>query len=386
MGTSATSHPATTATTASLEVRRVNSRADLRRFVYCVRELYSGNEHWSPPIWSDEFFGYSSKNPVLAHCDFDLLIALRGGRVVGRLMVYVDPRFNEHEERNCALFGAFDTTNDPEAAAALFDFARSWARERGKDEILGPINPIAEFWGVLLDAFDTSAVFLTPYNYSYYNDLLVQAGFRKEIDLWAYEADASKGYTLSPRYEKFAEIFGQRNPEFSVRPFNRRNLTEEAKHIHRISNISLAPNWGYVPVTEEVAINLVKTLKPIIDEHAIWFVEKDGVPVGFSLGWPDFNACLRKMRGRLLPAGWIHLFTTLPRVRDYRLFGLAVLPEYHGMGLDALMYIHMYKALKPRGIRLEANFILETNAKMNNALVRLGLSRTKTYRMYVTGL
>jgi ribosomal protein S18 acetylase RimI-like enzyme len=104
--------------------------------------------------------------------------------------------------------------------------------------------------------------------------------------------------------------------------------------------------------------------------------------VGYSLGFPDLNQILRRIRGRLFPFGFLTLLTKLRTVRDFRLFGLAVLPKYHGLGLDVLLYVNLYEALAPRGVRLEANYILEDNLRIRNALIKLGLQQTIVYRVY----
>jgi hypothetical protein len=104
--------------------------------------------------------------------------------------------------------------------------------------------------------------------------------------------------------------------------------------------------------------------------------------VGFALGFPDLNVILRRIGGRLLPLGIFHLLFGIRRVTDYRLFGLAVLPEYHGKGLDVLLYLQIYNSLAPRIRRLEANYVLEDNPKIRNALEKLHLDLVKTYRVY----
>ena len=115
-------------------------------------------------------------------------------------------------------------------------------------------------------------------------------------------------------------------------------------------------------------------------------VEDAGQPVGFCLGFPDINIILRRIRGRILPFGFITLVRRRKRLQDFRLFGLAVLPEYHGLGLDVLLYMSLFEALAPRGVRLEASYILEDNSSMINALQKLGLEITKTYRVYEKAL
>ena len=72
--------------------------------------------------------------------------------------------------------------------------------------------------------------------------------------------------------------------------------------------------------------------------------------------------------------------------RRYRLLSLAVLQEYHGLGLDVLLYRELYRALAPRKIVLEANYILEDNYNIRNALEKLDLTLIKRYRIYEKAL
>ncbi|MEN6339510.1 MAG: hypothetical protein ABFD03_05235, partial [Clostridiaceae bacterium] len=86
------------------------------------------------------------------------------------------------------------------------------------------------------------------------------------------------------------------------------------------------------------------------------------------------------------PFGWLRLLLGVKKLRDYRLFGLAVSPEWRGRALDALMYIHLYQHLKAKKVRMEANYILEDNLYIKNSLERLGMRQIKTYRIYEKAL
>ncbi len=360
----------------------VTSRRDMMDFVYLPRKLYRGTP-WVPPIWLDERRGYKKKtNPILANSEFTLLLARRSGRVVGRVLVYLDHSWNEHFDVMDGLFGALDAESDPDVYRALLEEAARWLRARGAERMLGPIHPVAEFWGFLVEGFEAPPVFLTPWNPPSADACIKAAGFEKAMDLLAYEADCSNGYVLNKRYEDFYRRFRSRNTRFIIRRIDQKRFMEDAEHIWRITDHSLANNWGYVPVPRDVFLDMVKRLKVIVDPEAVLFVEKDGEPIGYALGFPDVNEPISQIRGRLLPFGWLWLLLRRRSLKTYRLFGLGVLPEYHGMGLDALMYVHLARSLSPKGIRLEANWILENNLPMNNALKRLGLRQSKRYRLY----
>ena len=208
------------------------------------------------------------------------------------------------------------------------------------------------------------------------------AGMAKIKDLYAYEADTRSGYTIPDRIERFTSTLLSRKPDLSVRPLDPSRLLEDARHIWHITNTALANNWGYVPVALPVMQDMVKRLKPILDPQAVWFVQDAGLPVGYALGFPDPNAIFQAIHGRLLPFGFLVYLRRKGSMRRYRLFGLGVLPQYHGMGLDVLLYHSLYKALGPKDPLIEANYILEDNWNIRNALEKLGLRRSKTYRIY----
>ena len=370
-----------------MQVREVRSSADMRRFVYFPRDLYRTDPFWAPPLWMDERRAYSARtNAILAHSDYTLILAEDGGRVVGRSLAYVDHSFNTFYGTHTGFFGAFECVEDFGAARALDDAAVSWLRERGMDRVRGPIHPVAESWGFLLDGFGMPPVFMAPYNPAYYNDFAGRLGYAKAKDLLAYDASTERGYSIPDRFLKFGERRLADGSGLTVRMLSMKNLEKDADAILSISNEAIKDNWGYVPLNRDEFQDMFRKLKPIADPEAIWFVEDRGTPVGFALGFPDLNVILRRIGGRLFPLGVFQLLFGIRRVTEYRLFGLAVLPEYHGKGLDVLLYLQIYKALAPRIRRLEANYVLEDNLRIRNALEKLRLDLVKTYRVYEKSL
>lgn len=364
-------------------IREVRTPADMRRFVFLPHALYRDDPLWSPPIWADERRAYlARKNAVLSHSDFTLLLAVRDGQAVGRSLVYVDHNFNAYYKTRTGFFGAFECIEDFAVARALDAAAERWLAVHGMDRLRGPINPVAEAWGFLKEGFDTPPVFMAAYNPSFYNGFMDRLGYGKAKDLLAYEGNAEKGYRIPARFERFEDRLLARYPELSVRRLSLRHLERDAEAVWRISNVAMADNWGYVPLERSELLDMIRRLKPIADPDAVWFVEDRGVPVAYALGFPDLNVILRRIRGRLLPFGFLRILLGAKKVRDHRLFGLAVMPAWQGRGLDVLLYLQIYRALGHRIRRLEANYILEDNRRIRNALEKLELKLVKTYRVY----
>ena len=189
-----------------MHVHEVSTAADMRRFVYFPRDLYRLDPCWAPPLWMDERRAYSARtNAILAHSDYSLILAEHDGRVVGRSLVYIDHAFNAYYGTRTGFFGAFECIEDFGAARALDDAAVSWLRTRGMNRVRGPIHPVAESWGFLLDGFDMPPVFMAPYNPEYYNEFAGRLGYAKAKDLLAFDASTARGYRIPDRFLEFSE-------------------------------------------------------------------------------------------------------------------------------------------------------------------------------------
>ncbi|MBU0936627.1 MAG: hypothetical protein KKI09_17130 [Spirochaetes bacterium] len=367
----------------SCQIALIAGRKELREFIRLPLRLYKDDPNWVPPLWAAERKAYTPGcNAVLDRSRHILLAAYRGRQLAGRLVAYIDPQFNTHFNSSTGFFGSFECEDDPALAVALFAAAETWFAEQGIHRVRGPINPVAECWGALVDGFESPPVYMSPHNPPYYDKLFIHAGYRGVKDLLAYEADAGNAYAIPERFKRFQTIVAARRPGISTRKIDTSHLQRDAEHIRRILNVSVDGNWGFVPVGAEEMAAIVRDLKPILDPAAIWFVEDCGVPVGCCLGFPDINRIIKKIHGRLFPTGFLRLITGLKHIRDYRLWGLAVLPEYQSLGLDVLLYLRLFESLASRKVRLEANYILEDNLRIRNALEKLGLKAIKSYRVY----
>jgi len=104
---------------------------------------------------------------------------------------------------------------------------------------------------------------------------------------------------------------------------------------------------------------------------------------GYQITLPDLNVILRKLNGRLFPFGIFRLLFGLRRIRQYRVWGMGVIPEFQRRAIDTLFYREMYRVLRSRApVKLEENWVLEDNRAMHNPIMKLGFGHVKTYRVY----
>ena len=368
-----------------MKIKTVKTKKDMKAFVRFPASLHKDSPFYVPPMWIEERSAYYGKNnPILNNSEYELFLLEDGKTTIGRTIAYIDQNHNEFYKVNMAFFGAFECIDNRKAGNLLVKAAENWAKEKGMEIIRGPIHPVAENWGFVYDGYDSTPMFMSPWNPPYYHKFF--SGYEKAKALLVYEIDTRKGYRLPDRYLEFFDKFIKRYPQVTFRRMSKKNIKEDAKAILDVSNASLLNNWGYVPLELPVMEDMLKKLKLIVDPDAVWILEADGKPIGFCLGFPDINLIFKKTKGRMIPFGWARLLFGAKNLKEYRLFGLAVHPDWHGKGLDSIMYINLYKHLIDKKIMIEANYILEDNLRIKNAIEKLGMEHTKTYRIYEKAL
>lgn len=321
-----------------MRVIQVHSKKEMRDFVRLPQKIFDGHPCYVPPLWMDEMKGYRAKtNPMLASSDFALLLVIDDkNQPVGRAIVYVDHKFNDFYQSNIGFFGAFECIDDALAAGTLIQAAEDWLKEKKVMTIRGPINPVAENWGFVLEGYDSPPVFMSPWNPPYYHAFFTDTGYEKVKDLLVYDADIKKGYTLPIRLDGFYEKFVKHYPGICIRRLDMSRLKEDARSIWEISNIALADNWGYVPVELPVMEDMLRKLKLVVDPDAVWMAEYNGKAIGFCLGFPDINILLKKMHGKLFPFGWARLLWGRPETAGLQAFRAGCSSRLAGEGIRCI--------------------------------------------------
>jgi GNAT superfamily N-acetyltransferase len=366
-----------------MEITQVSSSRDLKTFINLPYQVYKNDPVWVPPLRSDQIGQFDKvKNPFLEHCEYALFLLRKGSKAVGRIAAFYDTLANDYWHEKVGLFGYYECPADASASKKLLKEAFDWLKERGMSSMRGPWSFVSQEWGSVIEGFKPSPVVMSPYNPPYYNDQYADFGLSKVKDLVVYCIDAREGYQIPERIlsltDKVAERYGIR-----IRQIDMKNLEKEVNTIMALSNESLEHNWGYSPVTDAEVKAMAHDLKPVIHPRAVLFAEtNEGKPVGFAIAIPDVNVILKKMNGNLLPFGWMRLLFMLPRLKHYRMFAMGVIPEYHGKAVDSLLYRALYESIYNPEIFMEINYVLEDNAPMNNAILKLDAKPFRRYRIF----
>jgi GNAT superfamily N-acetyltransferase len=368
----------------TVDVRPVQGRRDLERFIRLPFRLYRNEPLWVPPLlWERRQFLNRRKNPFFRHGEAEYFLARRDGRVVGRITAQVDRHLNEFQQNAWGLFGFFECEDDPEAATALLEAAASWLRERGRDRIVGPMDfTTNDECGVLVDGWRHPPIILTNWTHPYYPQLIEGAGLAKAMDTYMWSLYVDKRENVHQAIWDMADKV-ETEHGITARHFRKKDLDAEVNRFLEIYNAAWQRNWGFVPLTDEEVRHYAKQLRPLLDENWAMVAEKDGETVGAALTLPDWNQVFQKMNGRLFPLGWAKFLLGRRKIDRVRVFALGVKREFQHTGVAAKLYqMHFDSAERTPQKGGEMGWILETNKPMNRAMEGMGGKIVRTYRMY----
>lgn len=366
-----------------MNILPISSPSDLRKFISLPYSIYRNDPIWVPPLRMELKGQFNrKKNPTLDHTVYQLFLLKDEKKVIGRIAAFYDTLGNEFWEEQIGLFGYYECPDNPAASKMLLDAAADWLSKQGMTSMRGPWSFVSQEWGLVLEGFVPPPTIMAPYNPPFYNNHLADYGLGKVKDLLCYYISCREGYRIPDRIMTLTDHVAERYG-VTVRPINMKRYVDDVQNVIDISNLSLTDNWGYAPVTQAEADALARDLKQIIRPEGVHFAEdQQGRAIGFIIALPDINVILKTMKGRLLPFGWLRLMIGLPKLRSYRLFALAVIPEYQGKAIDSLMYRALHDSLYSPDTYLEINYVLEDNDSMNNAIIKLDAKPLRRYRIY----
>jgi GNAT superfamily N-acetyltransferase len=283
--------------------------------------------------------------------------------------------------------GFFDSVNDQEVAALLFDTAKEWLEAHHLEAMDGPVNPGMRdaFWGCLVDGFH-EPVFNMPYNFPYYQELFEGYGFKNYFNQYTYQRTFEDVTDLHPVVFRTAKrILSSPDYQFKLIEKGNRQFAIDFRIIY---NKAWSHFAGTKDITDHEAITLLKTMEPVIDERLVIFGYYKGEPIGFFIMMPDIGQITKKFDGKFHWYNKLRFFwylKVLHRVDRVigRIFG--VIPEFQNKGVEgALILFFQEQILKPsfRYKTFELNWIGDFNPVMMKVAEFIGGSIYKTHVTY----
>ena len=375
-----------------ISVKQVQTRREQKAFLDFPLDLYAGNPHFVPPLYADEQKMFDKDYVYNSSCDSVFFLACdEGGKVVGRLQGIIQKDANAKNGEKRCRFCRFDALDDPEIARALFAALEDWARGKGMDTLVGPLNySDLEREGLLVEGFDEPATFEENYNHPYYMQHLEALGFRKEVD-WTgsrlYGAESEEA--LQEMEQLTAFIFKRYKLHFGQAKSGREFLKKYAAGIFDLIDQSYENLYGTVPFTEGMRKLMLENFSLVISpKYSAIILDENEKPVCFGIALPSLREALVGTRGKYTPRTLFKLLRCLrrPQVLDLGLIGVA--PEYLNRGVSAALSLAIMRMLRdnPTLRWADTNLNLEENWAIQNQWKRFRREECKRYRAYVKSL
>lgn len=373
-------------------VHPVRTSRERQVFLKFPWRIYASDPMWVPPILAERAARINpARNPLFAEGDIDLFLAWRNGEVAGTIGLAIDPAHNHHRQEKVAFFGFFECREDYEIAQALWDQAIVWAKARNMKILRGPQSfGSSDEPGVLIEGRETPAGLLMGWSPPYYETFFTHYGFRKFHDSLAYRIDLTtytgeNGDFRAPEViQRVADFAMQRyGARCRIRPGDFNDWDGELEAVRSVYNRSLALLPDFSPVSKEQWQRMAASIKTLMSPELSPLVEIDGQPVAFGLGLPDIMQALWHCNGLRFPWDYAKLWWHSRRLPGVSFKIMAMLPEYWGVGLDALIYLHLARESVRQGYQwMDLSLTGDDNPMTNKLARRFGATIDKRYRTY----
>jgi GNAT superfamily N-acetyltransferase len=371
-----------------VQIKEVTTLKELKAFIHFPFTLYRGNPYWVPNLVSDDLNTLRrDKNPAFETCQARYWLAVRDGRIVGRVAAILNQPHIQKWGQRYMRFGWLDFIDDPQVSAALLQAVETWAKETGMTAVHGPLGfTDMDREGMLVEGFTELATMITLYNHPYYPAHLEKLGYAKDIDWVEYEI--SMPAEPDEKIARMAEIVMKRNKFHLLEIHNKKEILLHAKELFQLLENEYKALYGTVPLTP-------KQVDTYIDQY-FGFIQPEFVPmvyneknemVAFGIALPSLSRALQKSHGELFPFGFIYLLNALRKNERADLCLIAVKSEYRGSGANAILMNSMYEVFRKLGVKkIETNPELETNQLVQGQWKYFETRQHKRRRVFIKNL
>lgn len=378
-----------------IEVTALRGRRDRNRFVDLPYRLHRDDPNWVPPLRRDMHRLLDRRrNPFFDHGEACFWLAWRDGVTVGRISAQINHLHLETHRDETGNFGLLEAIDDQAVFTALQRAAENWLRERGMRRILGPYSlSMNDDIGVLVSGFETPPMVGMPYTPPYYAGRLVAEGYAKAKDLHALRVALADVVTTHLDHLERVTARLRAEGRIAVRPLDPARFAEEIRLALDIYNEAWTQNWGFLPVTEREAKQIIDQLAPVLPPQSVVFALADGEPAAMLVALPNLNEIVADLDGRLFPINWLKLLWRLRfrKPKTARVMLTGVRQRYRrsalSMALVTMMLAQILEAARRAKIEMvEFSWILEDNKPSLEGCHAIGAQLAKLYRIYAKAL
>jgi len=371
-----------------MKIEEVTSKKHQKDFIKLAVKLYKNEPNWIRPLDKDiEAVFDQKKNKTFRHGECIRWVLYKDNEPIGRVAAFINKKtVDKDNDQPTGGIGFFECINDQEAAFKLFDTSKQWLVSKGMEAMDGPINfgERDKWWGLLVDGYHIEPNYCCNYNPSYYRELFEAYGFQIYFKQFTYGRKVRDPF--APKLvEKAEKVF--QDPNYTFRHLEMKKLAQYTEDFRTIYNKAWARHKGVAKMSSLQAKNIMKQLKPIIDEQIIWYGYYKDEPIAFYINLPEVNQIFKHVNGKLDWIGKLKFVYHKWRKTCKKMLGLVfgIVPEHQGKGVEGALVMSTAKMVQDEYHRypdLEMNWIGDFNPKMLRVVEQVGGDVVKTHHTY----
>ena len=366
-------------------VKKVITKKQQKEFLEFPLSLYKDNPYFVPSLYLMEKDIFKKNYGYYDTCEAVCFNAYLDNKVVGRIQAILQKASNEKYNQKRIRFTRFDCIDNQDVASALFDKVKEYALDKNMNELVGPLGfSDLEREGLLIEGFDKLSTFEEQYNYDYYQRLIENYGFEKEVD-WV-EHQLRLLPSAKERLDKYSSLILKR---FNLKVSKCKSVNEFMKRyldqFFDIIDETYKDLYGTVPFTESSKAMLTSTFKLIVNERQVKVIvdENDRV-VCFGICFPSLSKAVQKSQGKLTIPCLFRLLNAIKNPKSIDLGLIGVLPEYAKKGVATILLKEIMDLMIEDNLEYaETNLNLENNISIINQWKNFDTIQHKRRRCFV---
>jgi GNAT superfamily N-acetyltransferase len=334
-----------------ISLKECHTKKEMKQFVMFPFSLYKNNKFWVPPIIKDELETFDKKvNPVFENADAHFFIALKDGKIVGRVAAIINWYEVNQQNIKKMRFGWFDVIDDIEVTKVLLEKVKEIGKQHKLEYIEGPVGfSNLDKVGVLIEGFDHIGTMITWYTHPYYKEHLEQLGFVKEKEY------LENKFKFRPKdmeyYARISKVIKKRSKLVSKTFSSTKEIMPYADEMFKLFSKTYAKLSSYVPISDaQVDFFKKKYIGFINPEYINFVMDEHGKMIAFGIVMPSFSEALQKAKGKLFPFGIFHLLKARKYSKSVTFYLIGVDPEYQNKGVIAIIIDDFGKTFIEKGI------------------------------------
>ena len=354
-----------------INIKEIESKEDLKKFVMFPFDLYKDSSYWVAPIIKEELEVLGKEiNPVFKNADANYFLAYINGKIVGRIAALINwIEVNEIKKKK-VRFGWFDFVDDKNVSKALLEKVIEIGKKNNLELIEGPVGfSNMDKAGMLIKGFEKKNTMITLYNYSYYQDHMRAHGYNKLAEWVVYELKIADYINAPEKIKKFSDIILNR---YNLKKLNFTSTKQIEPYVDEMFDLlgeTYESLQTFVPIQDyQIKYYKDKYLKYINPGFIKCVTDQDDKLVAFAITMPSFSKALKKINGKVNFIGLLRLLYAKNYNSKGSLYLIGVRPDFQNKGIIAIVFNELQKFYNKFGIKE-----VETNPELieNTAIHQL---------------